>query len=57
MATLSVQESLYPEITCFGCGHANPTVSSYGVFEKTTSPWLRSHRVRNMKQVVRKLMR
>jgi len=24
MATLSIQESLYPEITCFGCGHANP---------------------------------
>jgi acyl-coenzyme A thioesterase PaaI-like protein len=21
---LSVQESLYPELTCFGCGHANP---------------------------------
>ncbi len=21
---LSIQESLYPEITCFGCGHANP---------------------------------
>ena len=20
----SVQESLYPELTCFGCGHANP---------------------------------
>jgi acyl-coenzyme A thioesterase PaaI-like protein len=24
MSTLSIQESLYPEITCFGCGHANP---------------------------------
>jgi acyl-coenzyme A thioesterase PaaI-like protein len=23
-ATLSIQESLYPELTCFGCGHANP---------------------------------
>ncbi len=22
--TLSIQESLYPGITCFGCGHANP---------------------------------
>jgi acyl-coenzyme A thioesterase PaaI-like protein len=22
--TLSIQESLYPELTCFGCGHANP---------------------------------
>jgi acyl-coenzyme A thioesterase PaaI-like protein len=21
---LSIQESLYPETTCFGCGHANP---------------------------------
>jgi acyl-coenzyme A thioesterase PaaI-like protein len=21
---VSVQESLYPELTCFGCGHANP---------------------------------
>ena len=21
---LSIQESLYPELTCFGCGHANP---------------------------------
>ena len=21
---LSIQESLYPEIKCFGCGHANP---------------------------------
>jgi acyl-coenzyme A thioesterase PaaI-like protein len=21
---LSVQEQLYPELTCFGCGHANP---------------------------------
>jgi len=20
----SIQESLYPELTCFGCGHANP---------------------------------
>ena len=20
----SIQESLYPETTCFGCGHANP---------------------------------
>lgn len=22
--TTSIQESLYPELTCFGCGHANP---------------------------------
>jgi acyl-coenzyme A thioesterase PaaI-like protein len=22
--SLSIQESLYPELTCFGCGHANP---------------------------------
>jgi acyl-coenzyme A thioesterase PaaI-like protein len=22
--TLSIQESLYPDVTCFGCGHANP---------------------------------
>jgi len=21
---LSIQESLYPQLTCFGCGHANP---------------------------------
>ena len=24
MAELSIQESLYPTLTCFGCGHANP---------------------------------
>ncbi|HEX2576715.1 MAG TPA: PaaI family thioesterase [Aquihabitans sp.] len=24
MSTSSIQESLYPEINCFGCGHANP---------------------------------
>jgi acyl-coenzyme A thioesterase PaaI-like protein len=24
IGSLSVQESLYPELTCFGCGHANP---------------------------------
>ena len=23
-AALSIQESMYPELTCFGCGHANP---------------------------------
>jgi acyl-coenzyme A thioesterase PaaI-like protein len=23
-AGLSIQESLYPALTCFGCGHANP---------------------------------
>ena len=23
-AELSIQESLYPELTCWGCGHANP---------------------------------
>jgi acyl-coenzyme A thioesterase PaaI-like protein len=23
-AGASIQESLYPELTCFGCGHANP---------------------------------
>ena len=22
--SLSIQEALYPELTCFGCGHANP---------------------------------
>jgi hypothetical protein len=21
---LSIQESLFPDLTCFGCGHANP---------------------------------
>jgi acyl-coenzyme A thioesterase PaaI-like protein len=24
MAELSIQEALYPTLTCFGCGHANP---------------------------------
>jgi acyl-coenzyme A thioesterase PaaI-like protein len=24
MDELSIQESLYPTLTCFGCGHANP---------------------------------
>jgi acyl-coenzyme A thioesterase PaaI-like protein len=24
VADLSIQESLYPGLTCFGCGHANP---------------------------------
>lgn len=24
MSTLSIQEALYPGLTCFGCGHANP---------------------------------
>jgi acyl-coenzyme A thioesterase PaaI-like protein len=24
VSRLSIQESLYPELTCFGCGHANP---------------------------------
>ena len=24
MSRLSIQEELYPELTCFGCGHANP---------------------------------
>jgi acyl-coenzyme A thioesterase PaaI-like protein len=23
-ATASIQESLYPELTCYGCGHSNP---------------------------------
>ena len=23
-ANASIQESLYPELTCYGCGHANP---------------------------------
>ena len=23
-SSLSIQESLYPDLTCFGCGHANP---------------------------------
>jgi acyl-coenzyme A thioesterase PaaI-like protein len=24
VGALSIQESLYPDLTCFGCGHANP---------------------------------
>jgi acyl-coenzyme A thioesterase PaaI-like protein len=24
MAQRSIQEALYPDLTCFGCGHANP---------------------------------
>jgi hypothetical protein len=24
MTKLSIQETLYPDLTCFGCGHANP---------------------------------
>jgi acyl-coenzyme A thioesterase PaaI-like protein len=24
VSDLSVQEALYPDLTCFGCGHANP---------------------------------
>ncbi len=24
MTVLSIQETLYPDLTCFGCGHANP---------------------------------
>jgi acyl-coenzyme A thioesterase PaaI-like protein len=24
MTELSIQESLYPHLTCFGCGHSNP---------------------------------
>jgi acyl-coenzyme A thioesterase PaaI-like protein len=24
VSELSIQESLYPDLTCFGCGHANP---------------------------------
>ncbi len=35
----SIQESLYPELTCFGCGHANPAgfhLRSYCDGELTT---------------------
>ena len=24
MSALSIQETFYPDLTCFGCGHANP---------------------------------
>jgi len=40
MPTLSIQESLYPEITCFGCGHANPLgfhLQSYRDGEQTVA--------------------
>ena len=41
MATdLSIQESLYPELTCFGCGHANPRgfhLRSYRVGDLTVA--------------------
>ena len=37
---LSIQESLYPALTCFGCGHANPDgfhLRSYRADEVTVS--------------------
>jgi acyl-coenzyme A thioesterase PaaI-like protein len=36
----SIQESLYPELTCFGCGHANPDgfhLRSYREGERTVA--------------------
>lgn len=44
-AGLSIQEQLYPELTCFGCGHANPKglrLKSYlrdGVVTAAFQPW------------------
>jgi acyl-coenzyme A thioesterase PaaI-like protein len=44
-APLSIQERLYPQLTCFGCGHANPKglhLRSYpqdGVVVARFSPW------------------
>ena len=38
---LSIQESLYPELTCFGCGHANPEgfhLRSYRRRRRSPSP-------------------
>jgi acyl-coenzyme A thioesterase PaaI-like protein len=43
--TLSIQERLYPDVTCFGCGHANPAglqLRSYpgeGCVTATFRPW------------------
>ena len=37
---VSIQESLYPELTCFGCGHANPQgfhLQSYRVGDQTVA--------------------
>lgn len=42
---LSIQERLYPDLTCFGCGHANPRglkLRSYpgdGVVTARFTPW------------------
>jgi acyl-coenzyme A thioesterase PaaI-like protein len=42
---LSIQERLYPDLTCFGCGHANPAglrLRSYpgdGCVTATFEPW------------------
>jgi acyl-coenzyme A thioesterase PaaI-like protein len=42
---LSIQEQLYPQLTCFGCGHANPAglrLRSYpgdGCVTATFRPW------------------
>jgi acyl-coenzyme A thioesterase PaaI-like protein len=42
---LSIQETYYPELTCFGCGHANPRglrLRSYetnGIVGATFTPW------------------
>lgn len=44
-AALSIQEQLYPELTCFGCGQANPNglrLRSYlrdGVVTADFRPW------------------
>lgn len=44
-AALSIQEQLYPDLTCFGCGHANAAglrLRSYagdGVVTATFRPW------------------
>lgn len=41
----SIQEALYPSLTCFGCGHANPkgfhlrSFAKEGVVVATFSPW------------------
>ena len=42
---LSIQETYYPDLTCFGCGHANERglhLRSYevdGVVQGTFTPW------------------
>ena len=42
---LSIQETYYPALTCFGCGHANERglhLRSYevdGVVQATFTPW------------------